>query len=375
LIPPEELNAFITVVGGEGKGTPLAVKDLIATKGVRTTAGSRILSDWVPQRDAACVSRMKRAGYRVVGKTNTHEFAYGTTNDNPHYGPTKNPWNPSLSTGGSSGGSAAAVAAGVVDVALGTDTAGSIRIPAALCGVVGLKPAWGTVSTEGVLPLAWSLDCVGPIGWTVGDVEKAMNALGPTPKEHKRWTIGVPEHYVYQADDEVVRSVQEALRVMEKLGCRLREVRIPELTDCSRIGIHITRSEAAAWHRRWYPARADEYGADVRAKLEEGQRLPAKDYLVALEDRENLEKAVKRVGVDLLAGPTTPVTAFPNSAPVVVYTLTYPWSLARIAAITVPCGLSRNRLPIGLQLAAPREATVLAAAAAYEKARGPWPRP
>jgi aspartyl-tRNA(Asn)/glutamyl-tRNA(Gln) amidotransferase subunit A len=319
---------------------------------------------------------MKSAGYVVVGKTNTHEFAYGTTNDNPHYGAARNPWNPALSTGGSSGGSAAAVAAGIVPVALGTDTAGSIRIPAALCGVVGLKPAFGRVSTRGVIPLAPTLDCVGPLGATVDDVARAMKALAPTRIEPRRkWVIGVAEHYMFEADAEVVESVRAALLVMERLGCRVRTVRIPELEHCSEIGIAITRPEAAAYHRRWFPERADEYGTDVRAKLEEGTRRLARDYLVALEAREKLERAVRSVDVDLLAGPTTPTVAFPNSRPPVIYPLTYPWSIARVAAITVPCGFSRSGLPIGLQLAGPREGTLLAAARAYERARGPWPSP
>jgi len=387
------LNAFITIVenpgsGGPGPlaGVPVAVKDLIETAGIRTTAGSAVLRDYVPRRDAAVVRALRRAGAVIAGKTNTHEFAYGTTNDNPHYGPTRNPWDLALSTGGSSGGSAAAVAAGLVPLALGTDTAGSIRIPAALCGAVGLKPTTGLVSTRGVIPLSATLDCVGPIAATVAMARRALQVLTgkPLPRGARvRGTkIGVPEHYAFdRVHPDIERAVRGALRALEALGCVLETVRIPELDECARIGIAITRSEAAAWHRRWYPARAAEYGADVRAKLEEGTKLRAVDYLAALDDRARVQRALRRVlqRVDVLAGPTVPVPAFPNAgAPLAdTYRLTYPWNIAFLPAVTVPCGFTSERLPAGLQLAAaPRaEGRLLALAAAYEEARGPWPLP
>ena len=388
----EYLNAFITIVddpgtGGPGplSGVPVAVKDLIGVRGLRTTAGSAILKDHVSRADAAAVRALKRAGAVIVGKTNTHEFAYGTTNDNPHYGATRNPWNPALSTGGSSGGSAAAVAAGLVPLALGTDTAGSIRIPAALCGAVGLKPTTGLVSTQGVIPLSPTLDCVGPIAQTVELARRALEAMTGRALE---WggigglRIGVPEHWVFdRVHPDVEAAVRQALGVMERLGCVLETVTIPELAECERIGIAIVRPEAGAWHRKWFPSRAAEYGADVRGKLAAGQALPAKDYLVAQEDRERVRKALRRVlkRVDLLAGPTVPVPAFPNSAAPIAdtYRLTYPWNITFLPAVTVPCGFTSAGLPVGLQLAgAPRsEARLLAAAAAYEDARGPWPLP
>ena len=272
------LNAFITVTAdaaladariagqelaagvsrGPLHGVPVGIKDLIATEGVRTTAGSRILGRWVPKRDAAAVWMLRVAGAILVGKTNTHEFAFGTTNDNPHYGAVKNPWNQALTSGGSSGGSAAAVAAGLLPVALGTDTAGSIRIPAALCGAVGLKPTYGLISTRGVVPLARTLDTVGPIGRTVEDVARAMAALAPegvggrvsgarasgslpdtrhpapdTLRSFKGLTIGVPEHYVFdRVDPEVENCVREALRAMEAAGAVVRPIEIPKLERC-----------------------------------------------------------------------------------------------------------------------------------------------
>jgi aspartyl-tRNA(Asn)/glutamyl-tRNA(Gln) amidotransferase subunit A len=430
------LNAFITITAeqaladarvagqelasgvsrGALHGVTVAIKDLIATEGVRTTAGSRILGQWVPKRDAAAVWLLRVAGAILVGKTNTHEFAFGTTNDNPHYGAVKNPWNPALTSGGSSGGSAAAVAAGLLDVALGTDTAGSIRIPAALCGAVGLKPTYGLISARGVVPLAPTLDTVGPLGRTVEDVAGAMAALVPEGVGGRVWgvgtidsepdtlrptpytrslsglTIGVPEHYVFdRVDPEVERAVREALRAMEAAGAMVRPLEIPELENCGEVGLSIVRPEALAFHQRWYPARAAYYGEDVARSLEAARDISAKEYLSARRRRRQIARALRRAleDVDLLAGPTVPILAFPNAdayRPVLpggelprhaLTRLTYPFSLSRLPAISVPCALSKAGLPIGLQLAAgPRqEGQLLAAARAFEEVRGPWQEP
>ncbi len=430
------LNAFITITAeqaladarvagaelasgvsrGALHGVGVGIKDLIATEGVRTTAGSRILGQWVPKRDAAAVWMLRVAGAILVGKTNTHEFAFGTTNDNPHYGAVKNPWNPALTSGGSSGGSAAAVAAGLLDVALGTDTAGSIRIPAALCGAVGLKPTYGLISARGVVPLAPTLDTVGPLGRTVDDVAHAMAALvpegvgyrvsgvekqgaaghtlPPTPytPSLKDLTIGVPEHYVFdRVDPEVERAVREALRAMEAAGATVRPLEIPELQNCGEVGLSIVRPEALAFHQRWYPSRAAYYGEDVARSLEAARDISAKEYLSARRRRRQIARALRRAlqDVDLLAGPTVPILAFPNAdayRPVLpggelprhaLTRLTYPFSLSRLPAISVPCALSKAGLPIGLQLAAGprREGQLLAAARAFEEVRGPWQEP
>ncbi len=390
----DPLNAFITVMedrahgGGSLAGVPVAVKDLIATGGVRTTAGSLILRDWVPTRDAPVVRALRAAGAVIVGKTNTHEFAFGTTNDNPHYGATRNPWNPALTTGGSSGGSAAAVASGLVPIALGTDTAGSIRIPAALCGCVGLKPTFGLLSTRGIVPLAPTLDTAGPLGRTVDDARRALEAL--TGRRYrmrapKRLVIGVAAHYVFdRVDPEIVASVRDAL---EASGAEVREIEIPELEDCGATGIRIVRPEAMAYHRRWFPRRAGEYGADVAQSLRLAKEVSKREYAAARLRRAAIGRAMRRAlrDVDVLAGPTVPILAFENRVayePILaggelprhaLTRLTYPFSLSRLPAISVPCGLSRTGLPIGLQLgAAPgREALLLAVAAAVE-ARISW---
>jgi aspartyl-tRNA(Asn)/glutamyl-tRNA(Gln) amidotransferase subunit A len=396
------LNAFISLMAmDEGRGTsgervPYAVKDLIATAGVRTTAGSRILADWVPRRDATIVTALREAGYVAVGKTNTHEFAFGTTNDNPHYGATRNPWAPHLTTGGSSGGSAAIVAAGAVPLALGTDTAGSVRIPAALCGCVGFKPGWNVLPTGGVVPLARSLDTVGFLSASVADSARAFAAVmggAPEPPAGSLAgiSVGVPEAQVFErVHPGIVADVEGALRVLERLGARIRRVSVPVLAEAGEIGMGVSRPEAFAFHARWFPARRDEYGPDLQRSLDAAATIPASDYLAARERRRALARTVRRLlrEVDLLAGPTVPVTAFENRVafePVLeggelprnaLTRLTYPWSLARLPAISVPCGLV-DGLPAGLQLAAAahRESFLVAAAAAYERARGPWPPP
>ena len=428
------LNAFITVTGEEAlaearvadrelgaghrrgplHGEPVAVKDLVATQGIRTTAGSRILKDWVPTRDASVVWALREAGAIMVGKTNTHEFAFGTTNDNPHYGATRNPWNPALTTGGSSGGSAAAVAAGLVSVAIGTDTAGSIRIPAALCGCVGLKPTFGAVPVRGVVPLAKTLDTVGPLARKVDDARRAFEVLtgeglgarglglgenasqtlapNPYPLSLKGLKIGVPEAYVFdRVDPEVETGVRDALRAMEEAGAEVLTVSVPELQGCVDVGIAIIRPEALAFHKRWYPERQAEYGDDVAAALASARDISPSAHLAAKRTRLQIARALRRTlgKVDLLAGPTVPILAFPNAdafRPVLpggelprhaLTRLTYPFSLSRLPAISIPCTLSRHHLPIGLQLAAgPRqEGLLLAAARAFEMVRGAWPEP
>ena len=427
------LNAFITVTAetaraearqaeaelaagarrGPLHGVRVAIKDLIATQGTRTTAGSRILGGWVPRSDAAVVWALREAGAVLVGKTNTHEFAFGTTNDNPHYGATKNPWNPALTTGGSSGGSAAAIAAGIVPVALGTDTAGSIRIPAALCGVVGFKPTYGLLSTRGVVPLAKSLDTVGPLARSVDDAAATFEVLAgrglgiggwglgsvgfhtPAPKTQSPLhglRIGVPEHYVFdRVDSEVEAGVREALRALAEAGAEVRVVRIPEIDGCVDVGIATVRPEAFEFHKRWYPERESEYGDDVSKALASARDIPATAYVAAQQTRRQIRRALRRAlaDVDVLAGPTVPILAFPNAdafKPVLpggemprhaLTRLTYPFSLSGFPAISIPCALSRHHLPIGLQLAAgPRqEALLLAAARAFEAVRGAWKPP
>jgi aspartyl-tRNA(Asn)/glutamyl-tRNA(Gln) amidotransferase subunit A len=306
------------------------------------------------------------------------------------------------------------VAAGIVRVALGTDTAGSIRIPAALCGCVGFKPGYGVVSTRGVVPLAKSLDTVGPLGRTVEDVEKAFGVLvgeglgargwglgaraahtlapSPYPQSFKGLKIGVPEEYVFdRVDPEVEASIRDALRAMEEAGAEVRIVSVPELRGCVDVGIAIVRPEALAFHKRWYPERAGDYGDDVAKALGAAGEITPSAHLAAKRTRAAIGRALRRVlnDVDLLAGPTVPILAFPNAdafRPVLpggemprhaLTRLTYPFSLSRLPAINIPCTLSRHHLPIGLQLAAgPRqEWRLLAASRAFEEIRGWWAGP
>lgn len=399
---PSTLNAFITLIepkpGRPGRlsGVRFATKDLIATAGVRTTAGSLILKDWVPTHSAPIVRLLEALGAVNVGKTNTHEFAYGTTNDNPHYGAAKNPWNPGLTTGGSSGGSAAAVAAGIVPLALGTDTAGSVRIPAALCGCVGFKPGWGVLPARGVIPLAPTLDTVGFLSASVADSIAAFEGVSRRGLRVERSLrgvrIGVIERHVFdRVEDEIVDGVEDAIKLMESRGAVIKRIQSDVFDDVIAFGVPLIRTEAIAYHKQWFPARRDEYGADVARSLDEGLLIPEEVYRDALEKRQRLARIATRMlkDVDLLAGPTVPVTAFPNrvafekAAPggelprFALTRLTYPFSLGRLPAISVPCGLSSRRLPIGLQLAAGprREFFLLAAAAAYEAARGEFPAP
>jgi aspartyl-tRNA(Asn)/glutamyl-tRNA(Gln) amidotransferase subunit A len=388
------LNAFITrtvaaaeaaatrsrPVRGVLAGVPIAIKDLVATAGVRTTAGSRILADHVPTRDAPVVRALQAAGAISLGKTNTHEFAFGTTNDNPHYGATHNPWDPALTTGGSSGGSAAAVAAGIVPLALGTDTAGSVRIPAALCGCVGFKPGWGKISTRGVIPLGPTLDTVGFLGASVALVARgwaaarggrgARRAAAPDAGRSRSLAgvhIGVVEDHAFdRVAPAVGAAIEAALRRMERSGARIVRLRMPALNDVVRLGVAIVRPEARAFHGQWFPARRAAYGPDVAASLAAADEISGAAYLGALEERKALSKQMRGLFelVDMLAGPTVPIAAFPNAdayEPVLpggelprfaLTRMTYPYSLSRLPAITLPCGLTPERLPVGLQLAA-----------------------
>ena len=402
----QELNAFITLtpdeatrppVQGPLAGVPIALKDLVATRGVRTTAGSRILKDWVPRGDAAIVVALREAGAVSIGKTNTHEFAFGTTNDNPHYGATRNPWNRALTTGGSSGGSAAAVAAGIVPLAVGTDTAGSIRIPAALCGCVGFKPGWNRLSAAGVVPLAKSLDTVGFLADSVAMARRGWQAaLGNRQPIRSRslegLIVGVDEHHAFaHTDKEIVASVQAALRLMEEGGATIKRLRVERFADVMDIGVPLVRTEALRFHRRWYPERAAEYGPDVARSLEAARGISATQYLAARTARRRLEREACAAleTVDVIVGPTVPVLAFPNANAFVpgepggelprfaVTRLTYPWSLSRLPAISIPCGLSASRLPIGLQLAtaAGEEAFLLDVAEAVESLLPAFPKP
>ena len=389
-------------------GVPISLKDLFWTQGVRTTAGSKILADFVPNEDAHSVARLKAAGAVIVGKTNLHEFAFGVTTINPHYGTTRNPWDAERIAGGSSGGSAAAVAAGLCTAALGTDTGGSIRIPAALCGIVGLKPTYGRVSRHGVVPLAWTMDHVGPMTRSVRDAALMLNVVaGHDPRDPastdapapdftagldagvKGLRLGVPQHFYFDdLDAEVEGCVRAAIDVLGRLGGKIEEVALPRLEYAPAVYWPISISEAAAYHRDWLINRPQDYGDDVRERMEPGLLAPAVRYLQAQRARrliaDDFRHALREV--DVLLVPTTPVPA-PRldeaGTPEVrssLLRLTSPANLAGLPALSVPCGFTGAGLPVGLQIIgrAFDEATVLRVGHAYETTAG-WevriPRP
>ncbi|MBI1886054.1 MAG: Asp-tRNA(Asn)/Glu-tRNA(Gln) amidotransferase subunit GatA [Chloroflexi bacterium] len=412
-----KLNAFITVTADEAleaarraegaiaageyrgplHGIPVGLKDLFATRGVRTTAGSKIMADHVPDEDATVVRRLKEAGAVIVGKLNLHEFAFGATSVNPHYGPVRNPWDTGRIAGGSSGGSAAAVAAGECLAALGTDTGGSIRIPSSLCGIVGLKPTYGRVSRYGVVPLSWALDHVGPMCRTVEDAALVLGAIaGADPLDPsaadvvvprfesrldgdvKGLRLGVPREYFFDnVDAEVEAAVRGAVAVLEELGASVREVSLPHLEATPHAVNAIMLPEALAYHQAWLKERPGDYGEDVRLRLELGATYPAVHYVQAQRTRSLIVEEWGRVfeEIDLLVTPATPIPAAAIGEAELTTTLalirfTNPFNLSGQPAVSLPCGLTKTGLPIGLQLVGRwwDEATVLRAAHAYERA-------
>jgi aspartyl-tRNA(Asn)/glutamyl-tRNA(Gln) amidotransferase subunit A len=378
---------------------PVCLKDLMYTRGIRTTAGSKILCDFVPDADAEAASRLFAAGAILIGKNNLHEFAYGATNLNPHYGPVHNPWALERMSGGSSGGSAAAVAAGLALAALGTDTGGSIRIPSAACGCVGLKPTHGRVPVAGVIPLAPSLDHIGPICRCVEDAALVFEAIAdPLPgaanpaRAMKRGLrglrIGIPQQFFFdRLQAGVRRNVTAAIAVLERNGAAIREVKLKHLDETARLAGDLTVSEALLYHSKWMNARSADYGADLRLRLDEGRKMSALAYLEACELRREYTRGFASVleSVDILAVPTLPVAApridesevrigrSSENVRMALLRFTRPANLACLPAISVPCGFTSERLPTGLQLIgrAMDEATVLRAARAYESLT-PW---
>jgi aspartyl-tRNA(Asn)/glutamyl-tRNA(Gln) amidotransferase subunit A len=382
-------------------GIPISLKDNIYTEDIRTTAGSKILAKFIPQHDALVAASLKQAGAVILGKTNMHEFAYGVTSNNPHYGPVHNPWDLSRIPGGSSGGSAAAVAAGLCYGSIGTDTGGSIRIPAALCGIVGLKPTLGRVSVDGVIPLSPRLDCVGPLARTVGDVavllepilrrvkgELSPRALGKSSAKARKFTLGIPkEFFLDVVSQDVYFLFDEAVRILKKQGARLKEVTLPDLKETEDAGNQIAWAEATHYHRQagWFPSRAVDYGEDVFSRLEMGAKVSATVYLSALELREKFIQqfhlALEDARVDAVAVPTTPISApligqeavrladKDHSIRALLLRANRPANLAGVPAITVPCGFTPSGLPVALQLigAVADEHLLLQIAAAFER--------
>ena len=410
---PEEARAAarraeVEIQGGNYRGPlhgiPVGLKDLFNTGGVRTTSGTRIFDDFIPAEDCTVAAKFRQAGAILLGKLNMHPFAYGPTGENADYGHMHNPWNPDLVTGGSSGGSGSAAAAGQCTITMGSDTGGSVRIPASLCGIVGFKPTYGLVSRHGLTALSWSLDHPGPMVRTVEDAALVLNAIaGKDPKDVatvdrpvedytagftadlRGVRVGVPQEYFEgPMDPEVARAVRVAIDLLEELGAVVVEVSLPMFKYAQVISGTILMAEAAQYHRELIAREGDKIYPPVRLRLEGGLFVGAADYLKAQQARSLFDLEARRLleEVDLLAGPTEPVTAPPILAQQVqageetvgttaaLTHFTRPYNITGFPAVSAPCGFSRDGMPIGLQLAGRpyEDGMVLRAARAYEQA-------
>jgi aspartyl-tRNA(Asn)/glutamyl-tRNA(Gln) amidotransferase subunit A len=413
-----KLNAFISVTAesalaaarqaeaeirsgdwrGPLHGIPLALKDLIDTAGVRTTAASLLFKDRIPAQDAEIVRRLKAAGAVLLGKQNLHEFAYGGSSMISAFGEVRNAWNREHITGGSSGGSATAVAAGLGYGAIGTDTAGSVREPAALCGVVGLKPTYGRVSARGVIPLSTSLDHVGPIARTVADVtvifaaiagyDRADKASVDAPVEDygaalgknlQSLRVGVPKKFFFEdLDAEVASATNHALSGLAAMGAEIRDIELPVPTDRT-----LQIAEAYAVHAEFVARDPELYQPETLRRIRTGQNVSPETVLECRRDLERARRDIVSIfaDVDVLVTPTTPIVA-PTIAELkqnpdllrpqelLLLRNTRPINVWGLPAISVPCGFTEGGLPIGLQIIGPHwgEAVVLQVAHAYEQA-------
>jgi len=424
------LNCFITVLGdsalkaaeeserryragaplGPLDGIPIAVKDLFYIAGVRCTAGSKILKDNIAGYDATTVRYLKEQGAILVGTTNMHEFAAGVTSDNPHFGPVRNPWDSERVAGGSSGGSSVAVATGMAAGAIGTDTAGSVRIPAALCGIIGFKPTYGRVSRIGVVPLAASLDTVGVLAQSAWDTAALLQAITghdksdittvdepvpnyleslSTPFQGAR--IGVVRQYFHEdVDPRVEENFEGFASNLREIGCTTGEADLGPVREVYDKWLIIRRAEATAFHQRWLDSTPELYGADVRRLLEQGEDIRAVDYINAINSRpaiiERFSQAMDRF--DFLIAPTTSIPApkIGQSATsikgkeVSVYSalnrLTLPFNYVGFPVASIPSGFA-DGLPLGVQVIGKlfEEATVLRLIRAYEERFGPFSLP
>jgi aspartyl-tRNA(Asn)/glutamyl-tRNA(Gln) amidotransferase subunit A len=383
------LNAFITVTAdtaldeakraeaeirsgqwrGPLHGIPIGLKDLIDTAGVRTTAASGIFRDRVPSEDADVVKKLKAAGAVFIGKQNLHEFAYGGSSLISHYGPVRNPVNPEFVAGGSSGGSATAVAVGMCYAAIGTDTAGSIRQPAALCGVVGLKPTYGLVSARGVIPLSTSLDHAGPITRTVEDAAILLDAVADIPPKYreslsqriKNFRLGIPRKYFFEnLDSEILAAVERAIDQLKNLGCTFRELDLPINEDRT-----VFLAESHAYHRDKIASSPRLYQPETLRRVQAGAEISEGEYRSALFELQKTRQAIREKlrEIDVLVTPTTPIPAPRISdlteditrlrpAEIVLLRNTRPMNVWGLPAISVPCGTTSAGLEIGLQIAA-----------------------
>jgi len=413
------LNAFIAVTADEARrqareadqeiaagrdrgplhGVPISIKDLLDVRGLPTTAASRVREGHVAARDATTITHLRQAGAVFVGKTNLHEFAFGTTNEDSAFGPARNPHDPSRSPGGSSGGSGASVAAGMAFATIGTDTGGSIRIPAAACGIVGLKPSFGEVSIDGVVPLSRTLDHVGPLALSVADASLVYHALlgdahalPPVPLPPHSVRLAIPRNYFLDLlDDEVRARFDEAVARLRDAGVHIDEINLHHTADIAPIYLHIVLSDAAAYHAATLDAMPERYTPNVRIRLEMGRYLLAEDYVRALAGRDVLRREVDAALAqhDALILPTLPIPAPPvgaSTVPVgsgtepvrnVMLRLTQPFNLTGHPAISIPSGRTAGGLPCAVQLVGCRMQTdaLLKVALACEPQIAPGPLP
>ncbi len=419
-----QLNSFITVLADQARaaadaadgeiaagtyrgplhGIPVALKDLYHTAGIKTTAGSKILGDFVPDEDAHSVALLKTAGAVIIGKTNLHEFASGATTVNPHYGSTHNPYKLGCIPGGSSGGSGAATAAHQCIAATGSDTGGSIRNPSCLNGIVGIKPTYGRISRHGLVPMCWSLDHAGPMTKCVTDAAHMLHAMsGHDPRDPASAARPVPdfaaalsgdirnvrigverEYFAALTQPPVLAQFEDAVRVLEGLGATVTPITVPDLEHAPAAEYTTMVAEVAAYHREWLATRPDDYGMDVKLLYQAGLATLAIDYLKAQQTRRLVSDGFARAfeQVDVIVGPTQPIVApeigeMAVEAPdgsmqdvgIMLSMHMLPYNLTGLPAITVPCG-AVDGLPVGLQIAGRwwEESTVLRVAHAYEQA-------
>jgi aspartyl-tRNA(Asn)/glutamyl-tRNA(Gln) amidotransferase subunit A len=407
------LNAFITVTREEAlasaremeaeqrrgrwrgplHGIPIALKDNIDTAGVRTTGASQLFENRVPAEDAEVVRRLKRAGAILLGKLNLHEFAYGGSSTVTHFGTMHNPWSPDHATGGSSGGPGVAVSAGMCFASLGTDTAGSVRMPASHCGIVGLKPTYGRVSTRGVMTLSWTLDHVGPMCKTVEDAALLLNVIaGYDVADPTTADVPVPDYtraldpptaklrlgiargpFFENLDPDVASAVDTAIGVLRGLTARVADITLPPTGNPARLW----GPEAYAFHAKWITESPEKYQPGTRQALQRSADAKAADYVQALREVEQARRDIKKVfaGLDLIVTPTmkTPAPLLTGATPGGGGNNNAVFDIFGLPTISIPCGFSRDGLPIGLQITGAHwaEPTVLALAHGYEQAT-PW---